>query len=164
MTASINQHHVHRDDEPLPGAKGGQPAVDYSPETIDHTKLPISEEGNTQDFTSHTKAHHNERANQEPVGAGFGGGESRTLGDEHMSGNTPKPGLGDKVVGKTQEVCTLPSAQPSTQYLTFPRIIVDRQNFEERALERKGRAAPARREGLTTVRRRRIHRVPNPTT
>ncbi|PPQ76756.1 hypothetical protein CVT26_000145 [Gymnopilus dilepis] len=104
MTASINQHHVHRDDEPLPGAKGGQPAVDYSPETIDHTKLPISEEGNTQDFTSHTKAHHNERANQEPVGAGLGGGESRTLGDEHMSGNTPKPGLGDKVVGKTQEL------------------------------------------------------------
>ncbi|CAA7262645.1 unnamed protein product [Cyclocybe aegerita] len=33
-------HHVHRENEPLPGATGGAPTFDYSPETIDHATLP----------------------------------------------------------------------------------------------------------------------------
>lgn len=104
MTTSINQHHVHRDDEPLPGAKGAEPTVDYSPDTMERVKLPISEEGNTQDFSSHTKAHHQEPSTQAPVGAGLGA-ESGTLDDEHTSGSTAqKTSLGDKIVGKTQEV------------------------------------------------------------
>jgi len=45
------KHHVHRDDEPLPGARGGAHTVDYTPDVIDHTKLPPSEEGDTQDLS-----------------------------------------------------------------------------------------------------------------
>ena len=47
------QHHLHSDNEPLPGSKGGATTVDYTPETIDETRLPPSEEGTTQDLTYH---------------------------------------------------------------------------------------------------------------
>jgi hypothetical protein len=51
------QHHLHSDNEPLPGSKGGATTIDYTPETIDETRLPPSEEGNTQDLTYHTHHH-----------------------------------------------------------------------------------------------------------
>ncbi|KAF8904768.1 hypothetical protein CPB84DRAFT_1772778 [Gymnopilus junonius] len=109
VTASLNHHHVHRQDEPLPGAKGGDPTVDYSPDTMEHVKLPITEEGNTQDLTPHhphlhhPHPHHHDPATQAPVGASLGG-DTRAQGDEHLSGSTPKPSIGDKVIGKTQEL------------------------------------------------------------
>ncbi|KAF8153988.1 hypothetical protein B0H34DRAFT_719922 [Crassisporium funariophilum] len=61
-------HHIHGDSEPIPGARGAAPTVDYTPETIERTRLPPSEEGNTQDFApradlhsghTHGNTHHN---------------------------------------------------------------------------------------------------------
>ncbi|CAK5271857.1 unnamed protein product [Mycena citricolor] len=39
-TEALPEHHVHKDSDPLPGARGAAPAVDYSPETME--RLPSS--------------------------------------------------------------------------------------------------------------------------
>lgn len=64
MSSNVNesmhtgpQHHLHSDNEPLPGSKGGAATVDYTPETINQTRLPPSEEGTTQNLTPHTETH-----------------------------------------------------------------------------------------------------------
>ncbi|KAF9478596.1 hypothetical protein BDN70DRAFT_39025 [Pholiota conissans] len=51
-------HHVHRDDEPLPGARGAAPTVDYSPNAIQQAVLPPSEVGETQNFHPPGSPHH----------------------------------------------------------------------------------------------------------
>ena len=53
-------HHVHNPNEPLPGAKGAAPAVDYSPDTITHAKLPPTEVGDTQDLKPHHSGTHHQ--------------------------------------------------------------------------------------------------------
>lgn len=95
----IISHHVHSDNEPLPGARGAAPAVDYTPETIEHAKLPPSEVGNTQDFAPHPKTVHNEE---------FPTVLPEPPTQHHEADNSAptrsKPKLADKIVGKTQEV------------------------------------------------------------
>lgn len=107
LTGSVLTHHVHSENEPLPGARGAAPAVDYTPETIQHIKLPPSEEGDTQNFTQHKNTEHRKET---PVSEPETHIQHPASGPEthnHLPASqapTGKVKLGDKIVGKTQEV------------------------------------------------------------
>lgn len=51
-------HHVHRENEPLPGSKGSAPTFDYSPDAIESANIPPSELGTTPDTQSRFDHHH----------------------------------------------------------------------------------------------------------
>ncbi|TFK37589.1 hypothetical protein BDQ12DRAFT_146541 [Crucibulum laeve] len=48
-------HHIHNTSDPLPGTKGASPTVDYSAETLEHSKLPPN---TTTTGTDHHQHHH----------------------------------------------------------------------------------------------------------
>jgi hypothetical protein len=53
LTGAPLVHHVHRDDEPLPGAKGGAKTFDYSAENIENSNdFPTEGSGQSQAFRS----------------------------------------------------------------------------------------------------------------
>ncbi|KAJ3514944.1 hypothetical protein NLJ89_g2066 [Agrocybe chaxingu] len=164
-------HHVHRENEPLPGATGGAPTFDYSPETIDHTTLPpVPAEGPHRTIPSHHSthkpspttylgtshehtpigvdrgqapgaegAHKSEQelhsppgvgnqqgiSTQPPVGPGGTSGnerrENQSAGITHQTGHQAghgaqhKPTVGDKIVGKTEELAGKLAHNPALQ-------------------------------------------------
>ncbi|KAH9476820.1 hypothetical protein JR316_0010735 [Psilocybe cubensis] len=101
----IISHHVHSDNEPLPGARGAAPAVDYTPDTIEHARLPPSEVGNTQDFAPHPQPHQTApQYQQDDTSKGLPELPTEHHEADRSASGKSKPTLGDKLVGKTQEI------------------------------------------------------------
>ncbi|KAF8968734.1 hypothetical protein BDZ97DRAFT_1755032 [Flammula alnicola] len=107
-------HHVHSDEELLPGSRGAAPTVDYSPDAIEHAKLPPSEEGETQNFQPHEGAHHHTHTHEHFKGhddaTGSRCGEETNL-PESKTSTAPVPAY----VGPTTEKrdFTTPSSSSS---------------------------------------------------
>ncbi|KAF9546734.1 hypothetical protein CPC08DRAFT_374989 [Agrocybe pediades] len=110
------KHHVHRDNEPLPGAKGGAQPVDYNPEVIEHTKLPPSEEGDTQDFSRRERHHQQHPSHQQ--------GDASSTPLEH---NPTGSGAPHTTTGNTtnttlkQETHVVPIQHMPSQHLSQPQ-------------------------------------------
>lgn len=134
-------HHIHRENEPLPGARGAASTVDYSPDNIEHSRLPPSEVGDSQNFHPSERAVYHDTPAPETTAHAFGGSTTERSGDfsgptlaRHneeplmspydidgqpnqplgaaAAANTPhiddvshKPSIGDKIIGKTEQVC-----------------------------------------------------------
>ena len=158
-------HHVHRDDEPLPGARGAAPAVDYSVDTMEHTRLPPSEEGETQNFhpQSHGQRDFTTQETREPIvhsHSGSGGGighpthaahnaESHIPGEHDHGATHPakKATMTDKLVGKTEAVCLF-----SCRSILTPmsdHSLAGRQSHTQPCHAGERRCADSRREDLT---------------
>ncbi|KAF8970562.1 hypothetical protein BDZ97DRAFT_1914462 [Flammula alnicola] len=133
MDASLS-HHVHSDEELLPGSRGAAPTVDYSPDTIEHATLPPSEVGETQNFQPHEGAHHHTHTHEHFKGhddaTGSRCGEETNLPESKTStapvpayvGPTTEkrdftinPSFGDKIIGKTEELAGKITHNPELQ-------------------------------------------------
>ncbi|KAF8182942.1 hypothetical protein BJ912DRAFT_928354 [Pholiota molesta] len=136
-------HHVHREDEPLPGAQGGASSVDYSSNAMRNAVLPPFEVGDTQDF--HPAGSHHHHTPEHPVNPferttvggssspgtktsplppvpGYAGTtenrehnisglqspdydiDGKRTGEPNFNQPTGKVSMGDKVVGKTEQI------------------------------------------------------------
>jgi hypothetical protein len=146
MTSLENQvpvapaHHFHSDKEPLPGAKGGQPTIDYSAENMDRLPnqdfIPPGTTGMTHHDThgpSHIGAH-------KPAAGAFGheeqpgpfGGTTGHGPTTHMTHPAPghpqkKATIGDKIVGKTEELAGKIAHNPEMQEKGAIRAQVGKQ-------------------------------------
>jgi hypothetical protein len=104
------EHHIHNSSDPLPGARGAQPAVDYSTNTMERTPSSTFDPENIDEPNTQTNfarsgsaagqtAFNNERPmNVQPAPEG-----GVAVGDES---DLPmgKANFGDKVIGKAQKV------------------------------------------------------------
>ncbi|KAJ3784961.1 hypothetical protein GGU10DRAFT_399715 [Lentinula aff. detonsa] len=118
-------HHVHGSNDPLPGAKRGVNAVDYSAETIERTPSTWNERTEEQfareqpglrGATSEDRHHgHHDNHGEGHHGSRTDTSEQRPMDDQPTHGggvavganaNTSesKPSVIDKVVGKTQKI------------------------------------------------------------
>ncbi|KAJ3830459.1 hypothetical protein F5880DRAFT_1468339 [Lentinula raphanica] len=105
-------HHVHGSNDPLPGAKRGVNAVDYSAETMERTPSTWNERTEEQfarEQPGHHESHHdqyegrNAFTEQRPMDV-----QPTSAGGVAIGGNSDLPegkaSMMDKVVGKTQKV------------------------------------------------------------
>lgn len=108
MSAPIQrpEHHIHDSSQPLPGARGGDQTIDYSPESIERAPPAAFEDANIDSIPPST--HHGESVSNaynedrpldvQPApesGVAIGGNDELPTG---------KASFGDKVIGKTQKV------------------------------------------------------------
>ncbi|KAE9388489.1 hypothetical protein BT96DRAFT_927061 [Gymnopus androsaceus JB14] len=117
-------HHVHSSNDPLPGAKKGVNAVDYSTETMERTPSTWNERTEEQfardqpewdseirlgsEQNQKQERHHEEQPNV--VGGDLPG--PGIASEESKSG---KASMMDKVVGKTQKVIGKATHKPEMQ-------------------------------------------------
>ncbi|TFY79475.1 hypothetical protein EWM64_g4534 [Hericium alpestre] len=111
------QHHQHNPSEPLPGARGGQPAADYSADTIERT------DGQTTGFDQGRRFENRDSDRVQGLQPTYGvddRGEQNVPVDSRptdyqptRAGGAPgdddelpegKASMMDKVIGKTQKV------------------------------------------------------------
>lgn len=78
LTSAPLVHHVHRDNEPLPGAKGGAKTFDYSPENIENADNLPTGSGQSQPFRSGEQTATGGHAN---TARAYGGSTTETSGD-----------------------------------------------------------------------------------
>ncbi|KAK7055070.1 hypothetical protein R3P38DRAFT_2844941 [Favolaschia claudopus] len=103
------EHHVHKASEPLPGARGGAPAADYSADTME--RLPSSVWQNadpsqpTRELDTDESDGRNAFSSERPLntqphpegGVAIDGGHSESM-------PMGKASAADKLIGKTQKV------------------------------------------------------------
>ncbi|KAJ7619571.1 hypothetical protein FB45DRAFT_871705 [Roridomyces roridus] len=104
------EHHVHRTDEPLPGARGGAPAADYNPDTIERMPSSAWEDPSTRDTPDVTFAASADKGRDafseerltgvQPHDGGVA--IDGTAGHDQMP--TGKASATDRVIGKAQKV------------------------------------------------------------
>jgi hypothetical protein len=117
------EHHVHSQEEPLPGARGAHATYDYSPENLDRTPSSAFTSGGGAlatggGLTSDSHHEHTETGLQQPSTGGQNAFNSeRPLdvepttqggvaigGDEARDLPQGKASFMDKIVGKTEKV------------------------------------------------------------
>lgn len=119
MNPTRPMHHVHTDSEPLPGARGGATAVDYSADNIEHTGTQNFNIVNTTGPDHHDQhREHHDTGYDHSTGA-KGVAHAATHPQEHIQAHrqheephpqpstaqaTKKPTIGDKMIGKTEQV------------------------------------------------------------
>ncbi|KAJ7662932.1 hypothetical protein B0H17DRAFT_1093274 [Mycena rosella] len=119
------EHHVHKSSEPLPGARGGAPAADYSAGTIERMPSsawqdadpaqPTRETSEFQSTRPDMEAGRNAFSDERPVNT-----ESHPDGGVAIDGGhdtTPagKPSAADKLIGKAQKVVGKVAHKPEMQ-------------------------------------------------
>ncbi|KAF8169197.1 hypothetical protein K438DRAFT_1983505 [Mycena galopus ATCC 62051] len=137
-TDALPEHHVHKASEPLPGARGGAPAADYTTETMERLPSSVWQESDPSQPTREladasdlppnsqsTRPDLPERNNsatgrtaligERPMNTETQPGGGVSIDGGHESTPTGKASGADKVIGKAQQIIGKVTKKPELQ-------------------------------------------------